>query len=570
MASRGLAAAAAWCVVASSFGAWAQNAPDAGSILRDIERSTGKNQPAPAPLAPPPGSVPREVELPSRPGETVYVAGFQLNGSRFSAADLQDVLVPFSGRMLSLSDLQEVARRIGGFYRDRNLLAHAFVPPQTIRDGLVEITVVEGKLGRIIIDPAKPSRLDPELAANVVRRRLQEGEVVRPRAVDEAVAVLNDTPGVKASSTLAAGAKEGESDVVVKLEDKPLATGSLIFDNGGSGGTGVYRGLATLSLDDALGLGDRFGATALKTEGTSYLRLTGQALAGSSGLSLGLSASGLRYHVGGKFKDLDLRGTSATGGLNAAYPIRRTDEFSLTASAGVEIKRMVDKAAGIITKDKHITVGTAGLSATTKDEWAGGGTNSFSVQFSAGHVGLGQNQAAQAADAAAAHTEGTYGKVAITASREHSLTKVLTLVPTLQFQAGTRNLDSSEQFGLGGADGIRAYPSGEASGDIGGRATVELRWKALDTLELFGFYDIGFVQQHYHTWASWQSVPGQPNSYALQGGGIGGKWTPLDFLTIRGTIASTVGPNAGHDLFGYDSDGRDRSFRSWIQVVGSF
>ena len=46
----------------------------------------------------------------------------------------------------------------------------------------------------------------------------------------------------------------------------------------------------------------------------------------------------------------------------------------------------------------------------------------------------------------------------------------------LHSQLASKDLDGSEQFSLGGADGIRAYPQGEASGSSGYQATAELRY----------------------------------------------------------------------------------------------
>ena len=43
-------------------------------------------------------------------------------------------------------------------------------------------------------------------------------------------------------------------------------------------------------------------------------------------------------------------------------------------------------------------------------------------------------------------------------------------------QLASKDLDGSEQFVLGGANGVRAYPQGEASGDSGYQATAELRY----------------------------------------------------------------------------------------------
>lgn len=61
-------------------------------------------------------------------------------------------------------------------------------------------------------------------------------------------------------------------------------------------------------------------------------------------------------------------------------------------------------------------------------------------------------------------------------------------------QLANRNLDSSEQFYLGGADAVRAYPQGEAGGDSGYQATAELRYQTpVKGMSMTLFADVGEV-----------------------------------------------------------------------------
>ena len=83
-------------------------------------------------------------------------------------------------------------------------------------------------------------------------------------------------------------------------------------------------------------------------------------------------------------------------------------------------------------------------------------------------------------------------------------------------QQANKNLDSSEKFSLGGANGIRAYPQGEASGDEGQRATLELRQAFGQGLQGTVFYDFGRIKLN-------KTPFGSPaaNSRTLAGAGVG-------------------------------------------------
>ncbi|MGK9517704.1 ShlB/FhaC/HecB family hemolysin secretion/activation protein, partial [Salmonella enterica subsp. enterica] len=61
--------------------------------------------------------------------------------------------------------------------------------------------------------------------------------------------------------TLAADAKPGESDVVIKWSQQFPARVSLSVDNSGSKSTGKYQGNVSLSLDNLLSLNDLFYAS---------------------------------------------------------------------------------------------------------------------------------------------------------------------------------------------------------------------------------------------------------------------------------------------------------------------
>lgn len=544
-------------------------AQDAGSILRETERATGRSQPAPAPLAPM-TQPPPEQPLPEKKGQTVYVKEFRIKSDGIPAEELAPLLQGYTGKRLSFSELQAAARKLSDYSRKKGKLAHAYLPPQTIRDGVVEIVVMQGKLGKVKVDPASKSRLDKNLATGIIEHRLKPGETLDLGIMDEAIAVLKDVPGVKAEASLRAGEQEGETDAILLLDDKPLFSGSATLDNGGSESTGVVRGLATLSVENPFGAGEKYSAVALASEGTRYGRLAMAMPVGYSGLVLGINGSALEYEVGGRFGNLGLNGYSVSAGGNATHPLLRGNELSLTLSSAYDFKMMQDRAISATLNDKRINSASLGLSATVVDDWFGGGNNSLSLTGTVGHLNLDRSPSTAANDRVTAGTAGFYAKLAASATREQKLDDDWTLITTLEAQTSGNNLDSSEKFSLGGIDRVRAYPSGEGSGDSGGRLALELHRKIGDELKLSGFYDLGFVRQHTDPWINWQPRSDMPNNYAIQGFGIALAWTPIQALTITTTLAKVIGRNAGHDASGNDSDGEKNRYRAWIQAVLQF
>ena len=66
-------------------------------------------------------------------------------------------------------------------------------------------------------------------------------------------------------------------------------------------------------------------------------------------------------------------------------------------------------------------------------------------------------------------------------------------------QQASKNLTSAEKFSLGGPNGVRAYPTGEGSGDTGTMLTAEMRYIVPEfklmggDLTVSGFYDVGVI-----------------------------------------------------------------------------
>ena len=93
-----------------------------------------------------------------------------------------------------------------------------------------------------------------------------------------------------------------------------------------------------------------------------------------------------------------------------------------------------------------------------------------------------------------------------------------------------RNLDTTEQFGVGGPGRVRAFAPGEGTGDIGQVATLELRvlppeaWFGRYAREMVfsTFYDWGHITYRYDP--EGQLTVNQAESATFSGYGIGATW----------------------------------------------
>lgn len=547
---------------------FAQQVPDAGTLLKGLQQDT-----VPAPSAPlaAPAQTPRQLSLPKGGSSSVLIRTIHLDGMTvFDEATLHAVVAPWEGKKLTLDEMRQATDAIVDYYRSHDHLARVWLPEQDIEHGQLTIRILEGHLGKVIIDPSLKSRLDPDLATSRITSRTPEGAPLDVGAVSEGVAVLNETPGVSARGTLTSGANRGDTDVVLSLQDQPLVSGTVQVDNAGLRSTGNNRVIGQAALNDPLGRGGQLSLTTVQSSRSSYGRVAAQAPLGASGMTLELHASALRYSLGEEYKDLAAHGYAWTSGALVSYPVHRSSDFSLTAMGGYDHKRLVSEVSNVLTGDSRIDVAHAGLTTTARDSWLGGGLTQGTVTLSFGHVGLSSDESLRVSDSTGPAIAGNYGKLMIHASRLQKIVDGTAASVNVTGQLASGNLDSSEKISLGGLSGVRAYPSSEAYGDDGIVSQLELRHQLMPGLTLSGFYDVGAVQLHHTKWDDWETVEGQPNSYILQGVGVGVTWVPVEHVQVRGLVAQPLGPNPGHDANGYDSDGKKTRPRVWLAAAISF
>jgi predicted porin len=185
------------------------------------------------------------------------------------------------------------------------------------------------------------------------------------------------------------------------------------------------------------------------------------------------------------------------------------------------------------------------------------GNNLWSLAFGVGD--LDKNTAADAAlDAYTAKAAGTYKKANASFSRLQALGYGYSLYGSVSGQWADKNLDSSEKLSLGGPNGVRAYPVGEAAGDEGVLGRLELR-KYLGTVhgaiaEGALFADGGKVRVNKNPWDN------SENELTRYGYGVGVNLYHRD-LVMNASLAFSPGDNPTSD---------DRAARRlWFSISGS-
>jgi hemolysin activation/secretion protein len=510
-----------------------------------------------------PAAQSRPVARPVTAGMKFRVNSLHVTGqTRFSEAELVAATEFKPGLDLDLGDLRVLAAKITAFYNQHGyFVAQAYLPAQDITDGVVTIAVLEGRYGKVSLQN-QTGVWDGTFEG--VLDGLNSGDVVMTDPLERRLLILSDIPGVDVGSTLAPGSAVGTSDLTVDITPGQRVTGTLEADNWGNPYTGAYRLGGTVNLNEPLGYGDVLGARFLASTsgGMDYGRIFYQAQVEDA--TVGVAYTIFEYQLGKQYAALDASGSEQIGSLYGSYPIIRSYDDNLYAIADFDVRTFQDKiGVTFSTVDKQAYVVTAGISGDHHDNWGGGGWDTYLLTGSFGDLDI-ESPLARAADAVTARTNGTYAKLSFSASRLQHIYGPLSLYGEVRGQLAANNLDISEKMELGGAQGVRAYPEGEAYGDQGYIATLEARLllpRWLESLpgemQLIGFVDTGSVTYNKSPWFSGS------NDATRSGIGVGLTWAAPNDFTATIDYAHELGDTPA-------TSAPDRFGRFWVQLVKYF
>ena len=524
--------------------------PNVGQILQQ-ERTAPK-----PPVHPPALSIQPPAATPLLPGgATVKIETIHFTGnSVFSNQQLIAALGKVTGQSFDLAGLQALAQKVTTFYRDKGYpFAKAYLPAQKLTNGVLGITVLEGHYGQV---KAK-GKAELAVAAQKFLSRLKPGAVIKNASLERTTLILNDLPGIITSPLIRPGQEVGAGDLVVAVSRKPLFTGKLGIDNHGNRYTGEYRAYANLQWDSPFTFGDQLTLR-------NFVSDTGQWL-GDLGYSLPLGTSGLRgqldyahtyYKLGEQFSSLEASGIVDIASAGLSYPLIRSQRRNLTLSVTWQKKKFDDEQNAVnIDSRKHSNVLPLMLQFNQRDGFFGGGTTYGNLIFTNGDLNL--DAALKAVDAVTARTAGSFQKLNIDVVRLQAASiPKLSLYGRISAQWASKNLDSSEEFGLGGPYGVRAYPVGEGFGDEGGFVQMEARYR-INRIAPYVFYDVGQVKININPWTA------GTNYRTLAGAGVGLRYYYKAF-NVDGLLAWRTHGGAP------TSDTSDRNPRAWVTAGWQF
>jgi len=552
--------------------AFAQTIPDAGSLLRQQQLQQQPRLPLQIPAIQPAD----EEKKTTDDGIQVPIKGLKISGNPqiFSTDELLALINDAIGQSLGLGGLQNLVTRITLHYRGQGyFLSRAYLPPQDASAGIITIAVQE-----VGLDPAENAvaivsdnlRLREDIARRIVLEAVPAGTAMRETDLERALLLLNRLPGLNAQVNLEPGSQPDTSRLLMALDEGKLANYSLGYDNAAGRYNGTDRLSVSLSLNDLTGSGDQLQILANSSNSdNTYAGFNYSRPLGYLGLQLNAGYNHLVYRLGKVLEALNFNGYSDNVNLDLSYPLKLTRLESLWLSGGFDHKSLVDRANGVTTSNK--TVQTLNLRVDWQ-HFHDDGLTLGGFEGRAGNLDIDPASDAYAADQGVngPRKNGDYQLFRYSLSRLQKVTPDLSLFAGLDGQLAANNLDSAEQLQYSGPYGVRAYPTGEGSGDEGAKLTLEGRYSlkqatVLGHLQASLFYDTAWLSRYHDPERI--NLGGQPNDYRIRGWGIGLSAVRSDKSQVNLVWATKIGNNPmANSTTGNDGDGTNDKSRLWLNA----
>ena len=504
-----------------------------------------------------------EMSVPAE--QRIWVARHTFSGENpVTEAELADVLAAHRHKDATLAELEAQADELTKYLHAKGyFVAFAYLAPQSFKDGVVDFTIVPGHYDQIIVNNAS------DLKEEAIRREMgiSAGELVKKSTLNRGVWLTNDLSRVEANTQLRAGSRQGTTDLIVNVKNKGHRMwGYVGLDNGGYRYTGRYQYSAFVNYASPFREGDLLSVGGVLSNGGMWSGSASYTTPiAKQGERVGVSYARSHYTLGGTFSALDYTGTAETVSVHWQHNFKRSRDVNIYGTIRLDLKSLEDEAKGMAYNNpKSARNWVFGVNGDSLDHFWTGGKNTFALHYTHGDLSI-DDEMQRVYDAATARTAGQFGKWNLELTRQQHVSERVSLYLSYQRQWATKNLDSSEKMSLGGLNGVRAYPVGEASGDDGWRWTSELRWN-LPTREgddnvwqLIAFADGGHVNLYHN------KLPGYtgPAGRSLYGAGVGVHWSNQANWVARAHYAWKLGSeDAVSDT--------DRNGRFWFQIYKFF
>jgi hemolysin activation/secretion protein len=429
--------------------------------------------------------------------------------------DLREVAGRYENRSLSFSDLQELRDNLTLVYVERGYVTSgAALPDQTIRDGIVEIHIIEGRLEDIEI------QTDGRTRPSYFRARLERGSPgpVNVFALEKRLQLFQqDRRFERVQAQLVPGEKRGRSVLRITVDEAPPYRLGAEFNNYHNPTIGSLGGEVRGGFDNLFGIGDTVFVRGAFTEGLEQVEARFEVPITAYDTLLTFRYQGSWADIiDDDFDLLDISSQSESFGIELRQPVYRTLGASVETFIRAE-RRRGESRLGLLGIGLPIPGADNGVSKVSVLRF---GLDSF--YRSRSQVLSARALVSWGIDAlGSTHNLGDVpdgrfvsGLIQLQWARRLPWFGA-EFIARYNMQLSNHPLLPLEQFSMGGRDTVRGYRENQLVRDNGLVATAELRLPIYERveprvrLELIPFVDAG------HSWNTSREELGQQTLVSL-------------------------------------------------------
>jgi hemolysin activation/secretion protein len=394
-------------------------------------------------------------------------------------------------RGFSIGEMQEIADEVTRYYRSKGLiLSTAVIPVQTVANGIVDVQIFVGRLGRVFAESHE------KYSEKVLRKPFLGliGQPVTQASVEAALLTLTDFPGLSVFGVFQPGRKVGEADMVLKVQEEKWYDVAYRADNHGLQETGRNRFRTIVDWNNPTGYADKITVAYQQTynpKNNDYWSLDYELFLGN-GFTMGLNTFKNRFDIGGEFKVNQIAAETTNKSIyieksfirsrqrNLSSDLSLTHKVSRTTTRSAQTN--IDRLAVLALETNYDSVDTFHpfrplLKMFFKDQSDsfGGGLNFATLAYSRGFNDIlgamgssgdqfalpGTSRTSRRGNQAGEFASGQFDKLSGNYQRLQLMTKNTSLLFKTEFQWSNDILAPLEQYSVGGPENVRGFPDAQ-------------------------------------------------------------------------------------------------------------
>lgn len=467
---------------------------DPGLLLKQISDRYTQGITSSAPIK-------RAHEEPSQAGGALEkikfkLTGIKLKGNTVIPSDtIENIFKPSYHKEISVAELQRLVDQVTVLYRsDGYIISRAILPPQTIKNGIVQVQVIEGYVSQLTI-AGQPGWVEVQL--NKYGEPVLLSHPLQIKTLERSLLLMNDLPGTSVKSVLNPSPNVPASSELTLVTEQQKAAGYVSYDNYGT----RYLGPQEFGLGGAIysytfpGSSDGLRyLTIPRVDDMEYIEYTHTNPIGNNGTKFTFGANYINTRPQFVLASSEIVGRSQLAYIDIQYPWIRSRSENLFVHGGINYQNASSTILGGPFYADFFRTIVLGGDFSAVDSWRG--INDIKIDIEKGFDIMGANQHLLQSRPLGVPN---FFKTNLSMSRIQTLPWQLSVLAGMNGQYSCEPLLATEQYAYGGPIWGRGYNPSEIVGDDGLAMTFELRkdsaygWKWLNTVQYYMFYDAGII-----------------------------------------------------------------------------